>query len=470
MAYTLTRGVLSGTGVVRHGKAESIHRKEKTQNNDNKKTKTQNDMKTASFTFPVVGRAVPCAPQSSENVHSHSSGPHGMTRPTCLALLAATALFTHAAFAGKPPPPPPPPQPSSGTLVLSYPNASSWGLAASPSGPIYAVGNTYTTWSQLVLSSSDSGNSWSLLDDFAPPGRHVDFFGAFDLGGAITSDQAGNLYVSGLSYPDEFSNAYAQWYVRRSTDGGATWTTVDEFVKAPADANADDIGMAADATGNVYVSGCDFYKSGSYYYPLWTVRKGVGGTSFSTVDTVLNSRPADVFVHPTFGMFVAGQTSNAWLVRRSTDGGATWSNVDTFQLASSKSAVAMGIGANGSGIYVVGHAYNLNKGVTSSHWIVRKSTNGGNSWTTVDDYQLVADNSSIARCVATDASGNLVVAGSGAGKWIVRKSAGGTGPWTTVDVFQNGGAVTPPNAIAGDAFGNVFVGGNTAGHWLIKRY
>jgi hypothetical protein len=71
-----------------------------------------------------------------------------------------------------------------------------------------------------------------VLDDFAPPGRHVDFFGAFDLGGGIASDPAGNLYVSGLSYPDEASNADAQWYVRRSTDGGATWTTVDDFVKS----------------------------------------------------------------------------------------------------------------------------------------------------------------------------------------------------------------------------------------------
>ena len=397
-----------------------------------------------------------------------------------LTLLAATALFTHAAYAAKPPPPPP--QPSSGTLVLSYPNAFNWGLAATPSGPIYAVGNNYSPpiagGDQLVLSSSDSGNSWSVLDDFAPPGRYVDFFGAFDLGGGITSDPAGNLYVSGLSYPDELSNGDAQWYVRRSTDGGATWTTVDNFVKAPVDANADDIGIAADAAGNVYVSGCDFYQSGSYAYPLWTVRKGVGGTSFSTVDTVPNSRPTEVFVHPTAGVFVSGmttvtiknQTSSAWLVRRSTDGGATWSNVDTFQLSSSRSAVAMGIGANASGIYVVGHAYNLNKGVTSSHWIVRQSTNGGNSWTTVDDYQLVADNSSQARCIAADANGNLVVAGSGAGKWILRKSAAGTGPWTTVDVFQNGSLVTSPNAIAADVFGNIFVGGNDGANWLIKKY
>ncbi len=130
----------------------------------------------------------------------------------------------------------------------------------------------------------------------------------------------------------------------------------------------------------------------------------------------------------------------------------------------------MGIVANACGIYVTGHAYNINKGVTSAHWIVRKSINGGSSWTTVDDYQISADNSTQARCIATDANGNLLVAGSAAGKWILRKSTGGTGAWTTMDVFQNGSSVTTPNAIAGDLFGNVFVGGNDGSNWLIKKY
>ncbi len=308
-----------------------------------------------------------------------------------------------------------------------------------------------------------------MLDDFAPTGRYVDFFGAFDLGGSIASDPAGNLYVSGISYENDYLQP-DEWYVRRSTDGGATWTTVDDFVKATTGANADDIGVAADAAGNVYVANRD--------YPLWTVRKGVGGTSFSTVDTLLNGRPTDVFVHPTAGVFVCGmvkvtiknQTSDAWLVRRSTDGGATWSNVDTFQLSSSKYAVAMGIAANASGIYVVGYASNVNRGVSSSHWIVRKSINGGSTWTTVDDFQLAVDNDTQARCVAADANGNLLVAGSGNGKWILRKSTSGTGPWTTVDVFQNGASATSPNAIASDIFGNIFVGGDDGSNWLIKRY
>src|ERR1051325_5226694 len=95
------------------------------------------------------------------------------------ALFAAAALSAQTAFSAKPPPPPPPPQPSSGTLVLSHPGTNDWGLAATPSGTIYTVGNNHPPGiaggDQLVLGSGDNGGSWSVLDDFAPPGRYVDF-------------------------------------------------------------------------------------------------------------------------------------------------------------------------------------------------------------------------------------------------------------------------------------------------------
>jgi hypothetical protein len=316
-----------------------------------------------------------------------------------------------------------------------------------------------------------------MLDEYAPPGRFVDFWFGYGLGGGIASDSSGNLYVSGLSYDYDLVHP-AERYVRRSTDGGATWTTVDNVGLPFLYGGSDDVGIAVNAAGDVYVSG---YGSDA----PWTVRKGIGGVSFSTVDVLPNSNPKDIFVHPTAGIFVVGQakitnkgaTTWIWLVRRSTDGGATWSNVDTFQLSSSQSAVAMGIGADPAGnLYVVGSAY---KSGSYNHWVVRKSTNGGNSWTTVDDYQRAANDPTQARCFVTDAHSNLFVAGFSQGEftgvgylnhWIVRKSVGGTGPWTTVDDFQYGGSYTRPNAIAADAWGNVFVGGDGGGRWLIKRY
>ncbi len=408
-----------------------------------------------------------------------------MKKPLCLRLFGATTLFIYATFAASgPKPQPQPPSPRSGTIVLDLPNAFNWGLTVAPSGMIYTVGNSWdgsavSPGRQLVLGSSDNGSSWSLLDDYAPPGQFVDFW--FGLGGGIASDSVGNLYVSSFTYDDASYNR-AGWYVRRSIDGGLTWATVADFAVAPVSSSADDVAVAADGAGDVYVAACDVYLLNSVWYHDWTIRKGIGGTSFSTIDVLPNSYPKDIFVHPTAGIFVVGQTkitnksatSYAWLVRRSTSDGATWSNVDTFQLSSSRNAVAMGIGADSAGnLYVVGSGSVLNKGINSSHWLVRKSTNGGNSWTTVDDYQLAADSSSEARCMATDANGNLFVAGYSRGDlnhWIVRKSVGGTGPWTTVDDFQYGGSHTRANAIAADALGNVFVGGHGGAHWLIKRY
>ncbi len=462
---------------MRHGKQNDCS-KETTHNK--KKNKKQNAMKTNPITNPPVAAEVT---RRTFKPIQHPP-PHG--GGYALALLAAAALFTHTAFAGKPPPPPPPaPQPSSGTLVLDYAGpdgsgAANWGLVVAPSGGLYAVGSElpggdYWNSKQLVLASGDSGSTWSLLDSFAPPGRYVDCF-INGLGGGVTSDASGNLYVSSFTY-DSVSSDRLGWYVRRSTDGGATWTTVDDMVTAPLWPATDDVGIAADGAGNVYVAATDVYYLNSVWYHDWTIRKGIGGTSFSTIDVLPNSFPKDIFVHPTAGIFVVGQTQLAnkgptilaWLVRRSTDGGATWSNVDTFLL--SKSAVAMGIGTDASGnLYVVGSGTVAS---TGDHWIVRKSTNGGNSWTTVDDYQLAANAPTQARCFVTDAHGNLFVAGLSRGypyHWIVRKSVGGTGPWTTVDDFQYGGSYSRPNAIAADAWGNVFVGGDGGDRWLIKRY
>src|SRR5947207_10414772 len=155
-------------------------------------------MKTNSFTNPTIA-AAPCRRAAPSKRTSPAGMPalpgseaRGARRPSLsllIALLAAAALITHIAFAGKPPPPPATPPPSSGTLVLDYlypggTHAVNYGLAVAPSGTIYASGiagfdYVASTDRGLVLGSSDSGTSWSLLDDFAPPGRFID---AWDVG------------------------------------------------------------------------------------------------------------------------------------------------------------------------------------------------------------------------------------------------------------------------------------------------
>ena len=131
---------------------------------------------------------------------------------------------------------------------------------------------------------------------------------------------------------------------------------------------------------------------------------------------------------------IHNKASRAWVVRRSTDGGATWQTVETFQLSSGKTAEASGIGTDALGnLYVVGYAWTPSGSLNAVHWMVRKSTNGGTSFSTVDDFGTT---SSAQRFVATP-SGDLYVAGftstATGNHWIVRKNPGGTGTWSTID-------------------------------------
>jgi hypothetical protein len=368
-------------------------------------------------------------------------------------------------------------------------------LAVAPNGILFAAGwandnDADYTEHALVMASADGGNTWTApLDDFTGgPGNSAAYY-------AVASDPVGNLYAAG-TYFDDLAVGSDHWFVRCSTDGGATWSLVDDYVTGGFETQGN--GVAADSAGNVYVAGC---ADGD----LWVVRKGIAGSSFATVDVNDSNPPKSesamaVFVHPTAGVFAVGQGlvsttkdkwghtiyTDGWLVRRSTDGGATWSSVDKFALTTGYGAEARGIGADAAGnLYVVGDAISASGSggnqTLYSHWIVRKSTDGGNSWATVDDALVEsfpgwAGPPSVASAFGADANGNLFVAGWSGGNWIVRENPGGTGTWQTVDQFQYvTGLWSPAEAIATDASGHVFVGGigtDSAGvnHWLVRKH
>ena len=315
------------------------------------------------------------------------------------------------------------------------------------------------------------------MDDFVYQGNTRSSY----IGGIVT-DGSGNLYAAGCAGV-EIPNFASRWVVRRSGDNGLTWSTVDDFSLG---GSTIPYTIAADAAGNIYVVG--------QASNTWIVRKGVNGMSWSTVDSFgpnSGSAAFGVLVHPTAGVFVAGSSIvtsgrysyNGWTVRRSLNGGATWQTVDTFQLGNN--STAYGVGADTQGrLYVVGNAFETIKGKTGSHWIVRRSSNGGaGSWVTVDDFQPSSAGRALARGFVADSLGNVYVAGLAApdnlqdsAQWLVRKSVGATGAWSTVDNFKYApGSDTVARAITADAAGHVFVGGyggdsNGVFHWLIRRF
>jgi hypothetical protein len=352
--------------------------------------------------------------------------------------------------------------------------SENFGLTITPSGTIYASGtadvDNNLQWNGIVLGSSDNGATWwGPLDDFGSRSYYT-------YGGVIASDAAGNLYTASIVFGGPVG-ASDRWIVRRSTDGGAGWTTIDDFDQGfDFSGNTYPAAIGVDAAGNVYVAGQSYVPGNSpgTVRSVWTIRKGVGGSSFSTVDAVADCEVNGLLVHPA-GIFAVGQVpvivngnlTTGWGVRRSTNGGATWSTIESFQLQRGLYSVAQAIGADVAGnIYVVGSGSVTIKGKTTRHWLVRRSSDGGNSWSTVDDF-LSSGGNAEARRFAVTSNGDLYAAGYMDGQNILRKRAAGTATWVTVDVYP-----FEARAIAANASGNVFLGGMNAstGHWIIKKY
>ena len=164
-----------------------------------------------------------------------------------------------------------------------------------------------------------------------------------------------------------------------------------------------------------------------------------------------------------------GGGPGAWLVRKFD--GTSWSIVDAFRLSTdygggnSDSASDIVIDSNNN-IYVIGTGFEF---WTTNHWLVRKSSDHGASWTTIDDYRLGAAQNSYAngQHLFIDNQGNLLATGLAVGSdsnWhsIIRKRPAGSSTWSTVlDV-----PATPPTSydfyplggvLAQDTAGNLFL-------------
>ncbi len=169
---------------------------------------------------------------------------------------------------------------------------------------------------------------------------------------------------------------------------------------------------------------------------LGTVEQHLNGDIWVNADTaqLAPAFPTDVaFANGQHhDVYVVGQVSSddAWSFRRSSDGGATWTNGPTFSLAPGKQAIAESIAVDHDGrILVSGRAEDS---FNREHFITRLSTNRGHSFTTVDDLLLAPGDYWGVRSLTFQSNGQAVVAATRNGTWFHRRSKpGGTG-WTPI--------------------------------------
>ncbi|HUP57295.1 MAG TPA: hypothetical protein VM598_07585, partial [Bdellovibrionota bacterium] len=317
----------------------------------------------------------------------------------------------------------------------------------------------------IVRRSTDGGASWATVDDF--------FTGGECLAEAISVGASGNIYVAG------YADAYPyRWYVRSSSDGGNTWGTLEAFRYA-AGQSSSAYAVTETAPGILYAAGCGRETSATLGVCHWIVRKSTnGGAAWTTVQDISGSTATGVSRDGAGNPIVLSGLSGSLVVQKSTDGGTNWGSMASYQNTAELNLTGYSVkGVGPSTLYAAGYMPTFSGG----NWIVRKSANSGASWSQVDSFQHVGGGATPLG-IGVDLSGAVYVVGSGLGTggagiqndWIVRRSTNAGTSWTTVDQFELGAntAYNQANGFGIDpATGDRYVvgSGGTFKHWIVRK-
>jgi uncharacterized delta-60 repeat protein len=265
-----------------------------------------------------------------------------------------------------------------------------------------ATGDDYAT----VKYGEDGDTKW--VKRYNGPGN------SFDQATAITSDEQGNVYVTGSSIGDDRFSDYAT--IKYDKDGNTKWV---KRYNGPVNNSDRAVAIAVDASGNVYVTGTS-WGSGTF-------------EDYATIKYDANG-------------------NELWVARY--DGPAN--SVDQ--------ATALTVDASGN-VYITGRSIG---GVTSYDFAtIKYNTAGAQQW--VARYNGPGGSFDEANDIAVDASGNVYVTGASLSDYAtIKYNTAGIQQWVAT---YNGGASDVSTALAVDDLGNVYVtGGSSTSMFLFGDY
>jgi photosystem II stability/assembly factor-like uncharacterized protein len=189
---------------------------------------------------------------------------------------------------------------------------------------------------------------------------------------AGTSSECGNLtMLSAIPGQDAAIAGIAQRGLWRTTDGGASWTALGTGPGSALITNRPS-SILYDPNGASTFWESGIYNSGGVY------RTNDSGTTFQRLGSITHIDQVSVdFTDPNRRTLVAGGHEAAQTVYRSTDGGATWTNIGVN--------LPGGTGFSSNPIVLGPNTYLVN---TNTSWGggspgIYRTTNGGTNWTKV---------------------------------------------------------------------------------------
>ena len=354
-----------------------------------------------------------------------------------------------------------------------------WNMAADKGGNVYVAGSSGNGGVATLQEKASGSSSWTTI--------WQDVSGN-SLTCGVATDVAGDVFIG------EQGAGGPPWSVLERPAGQSGFSVVDSLAKGTF------LGLASDGAGDVYAVGENAVtttsKGKTTTTNYATVRKlAAGQSAFTTVyqSSAINFGGDSFFPGKlvtaidsgaSAGVYVLGTSSGNWAVVKSGNGGQTWSQVDSFRYdPTAPSYPNAVVGDSAGNVYVAGEAYKpaivgynstnhkpIYKNI--SHWLVRKSGNGGASWSINDDFQLTANASAKAYAAGVDLAGNVYVAGEAFDSTshdhaIVRSNAGGS--WSVSDDYTGyDGLGAEYNAFVTDSTGNLYAAGTDDNGWLIR--
>lgn len=283
---------------------------------------------------------------------------------------------------------------------------------------------------------------------------------AFDIARVLTTDGEGNVYVAGYSSNSRSGVDYR--VVKYDASGRQIWTADYNGT-----GNGDDLAfaIAADAAGNVYVTGRSAGASSFFDYAtvkynsagkqIWVVRYNGPGNGLDNPTAILVDQNGNVFV--TGESLGAGTSNDYATIKYNSTGVQEWVARYNGPSNSVDEATAMAIDSAGN-VYVTG----LSSGAIYDYVTIKYNSRGVLQWAA--RYNGPANHWDNPTAIGVDNSGNVYVTG---------QSYGLNGPFDYATIKYNGAGVQPwvsryshtPNsadgatALAIDATGNIYVSG-----------